>query len=97
MASGTFKAAVVKKIFNLFQDISEGEMITAKPTYEALEQRVSELEQRVSECQQAEASLRESQNVLRAAIENLPFDFLPLMKTVAISSKIPFVLSTGAI
>ncbi|MEE4264193.1 MAG: PAS domain S-box protein [Desulfobacteraceae bacterium] len=53
-------------------------MITAKPTYETLEQRVSELEQRVSECQQAEAFLRESQNVLRAAIENLPFDFFAI-------------------
>jgi PAS domain S-box-containing protein len=53
-------------------------MMTAKPTYEALEQRVRELEQRVSECQKAEASLRESQNVLRATIENLPFDFFAI-------------------
>ena len=54
--------------------------MTAKPTYEALEQRVRELEQRVSECQQTEASLNESQNVLRAAIENLPFDFFAIDK-----------------
>jgi PAS domain S-box-containing protein len=53
-------------------------MMTAKPTYEALEQRVMELEHRVSECKQTEASLRENQNVLRAAIENLPFDFFAL-------------------
>jgi len=52
--------------------------MTAKPTYEALEQRVMELEHRVSECKQTEASLRESQNVLRSAIENLPFDFFAL-------------------
>ena len=52
--------------------------MTAKPTYEALEQRVTELELRVSECKQTEASLRENQNVLRAAIENLPFDFFAL-------------------
>jgi len=37
-----------------------------------------ELEHRVSECKQTEASLRESQNVLRSAIENLPFDFFAL-------------------
>ena len=52
--------------------------MTAKPTYEALEQRVTDLELRVSECKQTEASLRENQNVLRAAIENLPFDFFAL-------------------
>ena len=52
--------------------------MTAKPTYEALEQRVTELEHRVSECKQTEASLRENENVLRAAIENLPFDFFAL-------------------
>jgi PAS domain S-box-containing protein len=57
---------------------SEGAMMTAKPTYEALEQRVTELEQRVAECKQTEASLSENQNVLRAAIENLPFDFFAL-------------------
>ena len=52
--------------------------MTAKPTYEALEQRVRELEQKVSECQRTEASLNENQNVLRAAIENLPFDFFAI-------------------
>jgi len=50
----------------------------AKPTYEELEQRVKELEQSVSEHKRTEASLRESQNVLRTAIENLPFDFFAL-------------------
>ena len=50
----------------------------AKPTYEELEQRVLELEQSVSEHKRTEASLRESQNVLRTAIENLPFDFFAL-------------------
>jgi PAS domain S-box-containing protein len=52
--------------------------MTAKPTYEALEQRVMELEQKVHELKQTEASLRKSQNVLRAAIENLPFDFFAI-------------------
>ena len=52
--------------------------MTAKPTYEALAQRVKELEQRVSAHTQTEASLRESQNVLSAAIENLPFDFFAI-------------------
>jgi len=46
--------------------------MTVKPTYKALEQRVKDLEQRVSEYTQTEASLKENQNVLRAAIENLP-------------------------
>jgi PAS domain S-box-containing protein len=52
--------------------------MTAKPTYEALEQRVMELEQKVHELKQTEAFLRENQNVLHAAIENLPFDFFAL-------------------
>jgi PAS domain S-box-containing protein len=52
--------------------------MTAKPTYEALEQSVTELEQRVHELKQTEAFLRENQNVLHAAIENLPFDFFAL-------------------
>ena len=53
-------------------------MMAAKPTYEALAQRVKELEQRVSEYPRTEASLKENQNVLRAAIENLPFDFFAI-------------------
>ena len=52
--------------------------MTAKPTYEALEQRVMKLENRVSDLKQAESSLRQNQNVLRAAIENLPFDFFAI-------------------
>lgn len=52
--------------------------MTAKPTYEALEQRVTELEHKVSECKQTEASLSENQTVLHATIENLPFDFFAI-------------------
>jgi len=53
-------------------------MMTAKPTYDELEQRVMKLEHRVSDLKQAESSSRQNQNVLRATIENLPFDFFAL-------------------
>ncbi len=52
--------------------------MTAKPTYDELEQRVMKLEHRVSDLKQAESSSRQNQNVLRATIENLPFDFFAL-------------------
>ena len=54
--------------------------MTVKPTYEALKQRVKELEQRISEVTKTEAALSENPIVLRAAIENLPFDFFALDK-----------------
>ncbi len=52
--------------------------MSAKPTYEELEQRVRELEQRVADHEKAEISLKANQQVLRTAIENLPFDFFAI-------------------
>ncbi len=52
--------------------------MSAKPTYEELEQRVRELEQNVAEHKKVETSLKASQQVLRTAIENLPFDFFAI-------------------
>jgi PAS domain S-box-containing protein len=53
----------------------------AKPTYEELEQRVRELEQNVAEHKKIETSLKANQNVLRTAIESLPFDFFAIDET----------------
>ncbi|MBW2442480.1 MAG: PAS domain S-box protein [Deltaproteobacteria bacterium] len=52
--------------------------MSAKPTYEELEQRVRELEQNVADHEKAETSLKANQHVLRTAIENLPFDFFAI-------------------
>ena len=55
--------------------------MSAKPTYEELEQRVRELEQNVADHEKAETSLKANQHVLRTAIENLPFDFFAIDDT----------------
>jgi PAS domain S-box-containing protein len=52
--------------------------MSAKPTYEELEQRVRELEQNVADHEKAETFLKANQHVLRTAIENLPFDFFAI-------------------